>query len=119
MQREVQPLVAGWRAHGYSIGFGIGLAKGTATVGRIGYEGRVDYTAIGNVVNIAARLCSEARDRQILIDPEAAADVRAIVRLNALGLQSFKGFAESIEVHEVAWEEWLASLLVRRREASI
>ena len=72
MQRSVQKLIVDWRSRGYRIGFGIGLASGPATVGRIGYESRFDYTAIGSVVNLAARLCASATDREILMDAEVA-----------------------------------------------
>jgi class 3 adenylate cyclase len=65
MQRTVQALIVGWRVRGHRIGFGVGLAMGPATVGRIGYESRFDYTAIGSVVNLAARLCASAADREI------------------------------------------------------
>jgi adenylate cyclase len=109
MQRAVQALINRWRGQGHKIGFGLGLAQGAATVGRIGYEGRLDYTAIGSVVNLASRLCSEARDGQILIDPDAARAVESVVPLHALGSQSVKGFAKRIEIYAVAWEEWTAA----------
>ncbi|TGR91754.1 adenylate/guanylate cyclase domain-containing protein, partial [bacterium M00.F.Ca.ET.191.01.1.1] len=63
MQDSTQELISDWRQRGYKIGFGMGLAMGWATVGRIGYGARADYTAIGNVVNLASRLCSSAEDR--------------------------------------------------------
>src|SRR5262249_11825962 len=72
MQRSVQELIVRWRSRGYQVGFGVGLASGSATVGRIGYESRFDYTAIGGVVNLAARLCASAADREILMDAEVA-----------------------------------------------
>ncbi len=62
MQTDVQELLAGRRTLEHELGFGVGLAMGPATVGRIGSEGRLDYTAIGNVVNLASRLCSSAED---------------------------------------------------------
>ena len=62
MQAALQPLVAAWSAKGYAIGFGVGIAMGPAIVGTIGYEGRIDYTAIGNAVNLASRLCGLAKD---------------------------------------------------------
>jgi adenylate cyclase len=105
MQRQVQGLIVGWRRQGHAIGFGIGLAKGMATVGRVGYEGRLDYTAIGSVVNLASRLCGEARDAQILIDPTAALEVAAGVPLNSLGSRGIKGFEQEIEIHSVLWNE--------------
>jgi adenylate cyclase len=102
MQAAVQDLISRWRARGYAIGFGAGLAKGTATVGRIGYEGRLDYTAIGSVVNLASRLCASAEDGQILIDPAAAAEIGHAVPLVALGTRMVRGFAEAIAVFSVA-----------------
>ena len=68
MQGAVQELILHWRARGHAIGFGIGIATGEATVGRIGNEGRIDYTAIGPVVNLASRLCSSAADGQVIVD---------------------------------------------------
>ena len=103
MQNEVQSLIARWRKRGHSIGFGVGLAKGVATVGRIGYEGRVDYTAIGGVVNLASRLCAAAADGQILICPTSAREAKSATPLRALGRQKFKGFPEGVEVYEVSW----------------
>jgi adenylate cyclase len=104
MQAAVQALVANWRTRGHALGFGIGLAKGVATVGRIGYEGRHDYTAIGRVANLASRLCSAADDKQILIDTNAAAEVSAAVPLDAVGSRELKGFGESVTVYAVAAE---------------
>lgn len=104
MQAAVQALVANWRTRGHALGFGIGLAKGIATVGRIGYEGRHDYTAIGRVANLASRLCSAAEDKQILIDTNAAAEVSAAVPLDAVGSRELKGFGESVTVYAVAAE---------------
>jgi class 3 adenylate cyclase len=105
MQRAVQELVRGWRARGYRIGFGIGLAKGAATVGRIGYEGRLDYTAIGSVVNLASRLCGAADNGQILIDTVTASEIAATISVRTLGSQPLRGFADDIVVHSIAWDE--------------
>jgi adenylate cyclase len=101
MQAAVQDLIVRWRARGYTIGFGVGLATGTATVGRIGYEGRLDYTAIGTVVNLASRLCASAEDGQILIDPAAAAEIRHSLPLVAVGTRTLRGFAEAIPVFTI------------------
>jgi class 3 adenylate cyclase len=101
MQAAVQGLILRWRARGYAIGFGVGLATGTATVGRIGYEGRLDYTAIGTVVNLASRLCAAAEDGQILVDPAAAAEIRHSLPLVALGTRTLRGFAEAIPVFTI------------------
>jgi len=101
MQDAVQRLISGWRSQGYAIGFGVGLAMGWATVGRIGYEGRHDYTAIGNVVNLASRLCSSAEDQQILIDAAIAQAVRAEYPLVALGARHLKGYDADVAVFEI------------------
>jgi class 3 adenylate cyclase len=105
MQRNVQELIIGWRARGHRIGFGVGLAMGPATVGRIGYESRFDYTAIGSVVNLAARLCASAADREILTDAtiaDALKDKRALV---PLGLRPIKGYDEELPVFGIAVDE--------------
>jgi adenylate cyclase len=92
MQNVVQRLIVGWNSEGYAIGFGVGLAMGPATVGQIGYEGRADYTAIGNVVNLASRLCSMADDKQILVDPVVYEAAHGQYPLVALGTRSVKGY---------------------------
>jgi class 3 adenylate cyclase len=101
MRAAVQGLITGWRARGYTIGFGIGLAQGPATVGRIGYEGRIDYTAIGSIVNLASRICASAEDGQILIDPTAAAEVSDAIMLEPLGKRPLRGFADTVSVFAV------------------
>ena len=102
MQRSVQSLILGWRSRGYDIGFGVGLASGTATVGRIGYENRFDYTAIGSVVNLAARLCASAADREILIDAEVADCIRGRRSLRGLGNRQMKGYDEALPVYGIS-----------------
>jgi adenylate cyclase len=101
MQGAVQALILRWRERGYVIGFGVGIATGTATVGRIGYEGRIDYTAIGSVVNLASRICSAASDGQVLIDPETAAAATATIGVERLGTQQMKGFAQAVPIFAV------------------
>jgi adenylate cyclase len=101
IQAAVQALTATWRARGHAIGFGIGLAGGVATVGRVGYEGRSDYTAIGAVVNLASRLCSAAADGQILIDAATATAVMSTVALEPLGARPLKGFAMPVSIYAV------------------
>ncbi|WP_455873516.1 adenylate/guanylate cyclase domain-containing protein [Rhizobium yanglingense] len=101
MQDAIQRLIAEWRLRGHVIGFGIGLAMGWATVGRIGYEARVDYTAIGHVVNLASQLCSSADDQQILVDHAVAQSVRGKISLVALGPRQLKGFDEQVPAYEL------------------
>jgi class 3 adenylate cyclase len=98
MQRDVQKLLAHWRTPDHWVGFGIGLAMGPATVGRIGSEGRLDYTAVGNVVNLASRLCSSAEDNQILVDQAAAQAIGSKVPLVELDARALKGFDQPVPV---------------------
>ena len=96
----VESVAVDWRAVGHRIGFGIGLATGMATVGRIGYSGRHDYTAIGPVVNLASRLCSIAAPGQILAESELAAELSVQISSIGCGKVDLKGFAEGIDVSE-------------------
>ena len=105
MQLCVQKLIVGWHQRGYRIGFGMGLAMGQATVGRIGYESRFDYTAIGSVVNLAARLCASAADREILADATVAEAVKDQRILNPTGMRRIKGYDEEFLVYRVAYAE--------------
>ena len=105
MQRSVQDLIVGWRSSGYPVGFGVGLAMGPATVGRVGYESRFDYTAIGSVVNLAARLCETAADREILMDVKVAEAVRGKRGLVALGARLIKGYDERLPVFGASIDE--------------
>ena len=98
MQKSVQNLIIVWQDRGHRVGFGVGAAMGTATVGRIGYESRLDYTAIGSVVNIAARLCASAADREILLDVEIAREVDGERDLVPLGRRPIKGYDEEMLV---------------------
>jgi class 3 adenylate cyclase len=101
MQAEVQSLVLGWRANGHPIGFGMGIALGSAIVGTVGYEGRIDYTAIGSVVNLASRLCGSANDTQILVDPVVAERVKDSIALESLGVRSIKGYDYPLQIFVV------------------
>ena len=102
MQRNVQRLLVKWGALGHHLGFGVGLAMGPATVGLIGSEGRLDYTAIGNVVNLASRLCSSAEDSEILIDRAAAHAVGSRMPLVELDARALKGFDQHVPVFAAA-----------------
>ena len=101
MQAAVQSLAAAWNADGCAIGFGVGVAMGPATVGTLGYHGRLDYTAIGNVVNLASRLCGLADDAQILLDPVVTEHVRDSIALASIGERPIKGYDHALEVFAV------------------
>src|SRR2546430_13201621 len=72
MREAARELIAAWSRHGCELGFGVGIAQGFATLGQIGFSERSGYTAIGTVCNLAARLCAEAKDGQILISSRIA-----------------------------------------------
>ncbi len=101
MRAAVGELTAKWRKHGFELGFGIGIAYGYATLGRIGFEGRFDYAAIGAVPNLAARLCDEAKDGQILIDGKVKVAVEAAAQLEPLEELRLKGFHRPIKAFNV------------------
>ena len=101
MRAAISDLTAKWRRQGFDLGFGVGIAHGYATLGRIGFEGRFDYAAIGAVPNLAARLCEEARDGQILIDGKVGAAVEAIAELEPLDPLTLKGFHRPIKASNI------------------
>jgi adenylate cyclase len=82
MRTAVGDLTAKWHKRGFELGFGVGIAHGYATLGRIGFEGRFDYAAIGAVTNLASRLCDEAKDSQILIDGKVCVAVERAAELS-------------------------------------
>jgi class 3 adenylate cyclase/CheY-like chemotaxis protein len=101
MRAAVGDLSGKWRKLGFNLGFGMGIAHGYATLGRIGFEGRFDYAAIGSVTNLAARLCAEAKDGQILIDGKVHAAVEAIAELEPLEALTLKGFHRQVSASNV------------------
>jgi len=95
------PAVARWQRPSMPVGLGIGIAHGPATVGQVGFEGRLEYAAIGSVANLAARLCAQARDGQILVSEEVRAATADEADTFALGAIPLKGFAASVNAYEV------------------
>ena len=110
LQMAVQELASSWSARGYTMGFGVGIAMGPAIVGTIGYEGRLDYTAVGNIVNLASRLCASADDRQILVDPVVAERAKDNFVLVSLGERAIKGYDRALEVFAVIQDEATAEI---------
>jgi class 3 adenylate cyclase/CheY-like chemotaxis protein len=96
MQLQFAPLRGRWSKLGYDLDLGIGIAKGFATLGAFGYESRFDYSAIGGVVNLAARLCDEAGPGQILIDRRARAELDETATVDALGALELKGYSHPV-----------------------
>lgn len=92
MRDRASELREGWQKRGYELDFGVGIAIGYATLGRIGFEGRFDYGAVGSVVNLASRLGNEAAGGQILISARVLAAVEEIVEVEPFGEIELKGF---------------------------
>jgi len=92
MRDRAAELAVAWRRHGYDLGFGVGVARGYATIGRIGFEGRFDYGAVGSVVNMASRLGNAAAAGQILISLRVFAEVEDVIDAEPAGEVELKGF---------------------------
>jgi class 3 adenylate cyclase/AmiR/NasT family two-component response regulator len=102
MQQQFAQLHKRWRQSGYELEMGIGIAQGYATIGAIGFEGRRDYGAIGNVTNLAARLCGEAGGGQVLVSQRVLGHVDDFVASQPVGELTLKGFSRPISVFAVA-----------------
>jgi len=100
-QERVAELAAGWRKRGIELSLGIGIAAGYATLGRIGFEGRYDYGALGPVTNLASRLSTHAQPGQILISQRVLAAVEQAIEARPVGEIELKGFARPIPAYEV------------------
>ena len=101
MRACVANLAQGWRKRGFELYFGVGMAKGYATIGAIGFEGRQDYGAIGTVTNLAARLCGEAKPGQVLISHRMVGTVEDLVEVEPVGELSLKGFLRPVTAFNI------------------
>jgi adenylate cyclase len=101
MRQRVGELTGTWRKRGHQLDFGVGIAQGYATLGKIGFEGRFDYAAIGPVTNLAARLCGEAAGGQILISQRVYAAVEALAVADQVGELLLKGFVKPVPAYNV------------------
>ncbi len=96
MQEDALKLAAQWKRRGYDLGLGIGIAQGYATVGAIGFEGRIDYGAIGTVTNMANRLCDLAEPGNILVSQRVHTEVEDGVLADDLGEVELHGFKRPV-----------------------
>jgi len=101
MRETASALISGWRRLGRDLGFGAGIAQGYATLGQIGFSERSGYTAIGTVCNVAARLCAEAKDGQILISQRVAARLDDNITLEDIGSLTLKGLMQPVSAFNV------------------
>jgi adenylate cyclase len=102
LQERFEELATVWRKRGTELGLGIGIAAGYATLGRIGFEGRYDYGALGPVTNLASRLSTYARPGQVLISPHVFAAVENHVNAQAIGEIELKGFVRPVTTYAVS-----------------
>jgi class 3 adenylate cyclase len=101
MRTRVRELSEGWTRRGHDLGFGLGIAQGYATLGRIGFEGRFDYAAIGSVTNLAARLCDEARPWQILCDQRVFSAAEGLAVGDRVDDLILRGFSRPVRAYDV------------------
>jgi class 3 adenylate cyclase len=101
MRSRVQSLAESWSRQGHDLALGIGIAQGYATLGKIGFEGRFDYAAIGSVTNLAARLCAEADRWQILATERVFAGAGDVVVGEDAGLLELRGFSRNVHAFRV------------------
>ena len=101
MRARFAELADGWRKLGYELGLGVGIATGYATLGRIGFEGRYDYAAIGNAVILASRLSTEAKAGQILLSQRTYAAVETSVSAESVGELELKGLSRAVPAYDV------------------
>ncbi|MGY8710434.1 adenylate/guanylate cyclase domain-containing protein [Bradyrhizobium sp. 18BD] len=106
MRDTIGPLTERWRNRGHSLGFGIGIALGYATLGQVGFEQRLEYAAIGSVTNLASRLCSEAKPNQIVASRRVYGIVEPFVEARALDDLQLKGFNHPVLAMEIlSWHD--------------
>jgi adenylate cyclase len=101
MRDRVKELRTGWLQKGYDLDLGIGLAAGYAAVGNIGFEGQLDYSAVGNVTNLASRLCGAAKGGQILTDQKTLTQIDNLVQVEPLEELHLKGFVRPVRAFDI------------------
>ncbi|MDQ1737215.1 MAG: adenylate cyclase [Pseudonocardiales bacterium] len=101
MRTRIRELSGVWARRGHNLAFGVGVAQGYATLGRIGFDGRYDYAACGSVTNLAARLCAEAQPWQILVTQRVFSAVDEMVVGSDIGEVSLRGFSHPVRAHDV------------------
>jgi class 3 adenylate cyclase len=101
MRETAGALTIAWRRRGRVLGFGAGIAQGYATLGQIGFADRSGYTAIGTVCNLAARLCAEAKDGQILVAQRVAVAVEEMMPLEEVGELTLRGLTQPVVAFNV------------------
>ena len=101
MRERVHELRAGWLKKGYDLDLGVGLTAAYATLGNIGFEGRIDYGAVGNVTNLTSRLCEDAKGGQILTNQRTLSKIENFVEADPLGELHLKGLTRPVAAFNI------------------
>lgn len=101
MRDHMRVLIRQWEKQDYDLGFGIGIAFGYATLGMVGDDTRSDYTANGTVINLASRLCEEAKSDQILVNQRTLSEIESTFNFDSLGIRKFKGISREQKVFNI------------------
>jgi len=101
MRTRVRDLADSWARRGHVLGFSVGIAQGYATLGRVGFEGRFDYAAIGSVTNLASRLCDHAAPWQILAAQRVRTGAEDVVVSDYVGELTLKGFSRPMPAFDI------------------
>jgi adenylate cyclase len=101
MRDRVKELRGAWLKKGYDLDLGVGIAAGYATLGTMGFEGRMDYGTVGNLPNLAARLCAEAKGGQILTDQKTMSRLEHAFEAEAIEQLSLKGLARPVLAYNI------------------
>jgi adenylate cyclase len=101
MRDRVKELRGAWLKKGYNLDLGVGIAAGYATLGTMGFEGRMDYGTVGNLPNLAARLCAEAKGGQILTDQKTMSRLEHAFEAEAIEQLSLKGLARPVLAYNI------------------
>ena len=96
LQEAFTPISEAWAKLGHDVGLGVGIAQGDATLGVIGFENRWEYAAIGNVPNLAARLCGAAHAGEIIVDLQTEQDIVHIADTEFVGALTLRGFQQPV-----------------------
>jgi class 3 adenylate cyclase/CheY-like chemotaxis protein len=105
MRERVRELRTAWLKMGYDLDLGVGVAAGYATLGTIGFEGRMDYGTIGNLPNLAARLCAEAKGGQILTDLKTMSKLEDLFAAQTLEEVHLKGISRPVMAYNILAEK--------------
>ncbi|MGZ5418303.1 MAG: response regulator [Nocardioides sp.] len=101
MRTRVRGLAESWARQGHDLAMGVGIAQGYATLGKIGFEGRFDYAAIGSVTNLAARLCADAEAWQVLVTERVFSTAGTLVVGEDAGSRELRGFSRKVHAYSV------------------